>query len=810
MTVLEPLERDLRLAFRSLGRHPGFSLVVTLSLGVAIGGLAAAFSLVDGHLLRPLPFQNGGGVVWVMNSPQPGTLSMGLSDPFYVTLAEAVRERGPRTGLAAVGAVAGTVVNVGGRDDPERVNTERVTPSVFTVAGTAPARGRVLMADDARAGAPPVAVISHGLWTRRLGRDPAALGSTLDVAGMATAVVGVMPEGFKLHGEADLWLPMELSRATVGSASIWSNRLAVLGRLAPGLDAAAAGQRIATVGPLLRRAHPEAPPEQSLGVLDYRAWSAGDVRPGLRLMAGVAALILAIACANLIALTLARNEARTGELTVRWALGPGRLALIRLLLVEAVLLGVLGGLLGAALGRFALATFAARFPGEMGPPVWVFAGAGLRTTLFAVILGVVATVAIAWLPALRATGGRHAPARLRQTRSVSAGRRWVRRGLVVGEVAVATVLLVGTGLLLTSLARLARIDPGFDTENRWVADVTLDTAQGAPAALRFWREVTERLQAAPGVRTAAVGQFVPLDGFSNWRYVTPQQANGSAQADYALVGPGYFAAMGIDLVTGREFRWEDADGAAVIVSHTLAGQAWPGVSPLGKRLSVAGGEPHWREVVGVVDDVRGRALGQPPRPTMYFPPEELPFAGPGTMKIVVVGAASGPHPRTAIRAAIRATDPGVPTDDIRSLEQVVDGSEARRRFVTLLLGIFAGVAITLAAVGLYGLLAFGLSLRRREFGLRLALGAGAERIVATVLAESAALVGVGLVIGLATAASLGRVVSGFLYEVPPTHPATYAWGALVLVAIAALASWRPAAQAAAIPPAEALRDFKLR
>ena len=808
MNFLALVERDLKLAFRSLVRRPGFSLVVTLSLALAIGGTAAAFSLIDAHLLRPLPFEDGKEVVWVMNSPEPGSSSMGLSDPFYVTLSDAVRDRGPRTGLAAVGAVVGTVVNVGGQDDPERLRVERVTPSVFTVVGTKPVRGRLLVTDDARAGAPATAVISHKLWTRRLGRNSAVVGTIVDVGGMPTTVVGVMPEGFQLFGEADLWLPMELSPATVGSASIWSNRLAVMGRLAPGLNVSEAAKRLATVGPLLRRAHPEALPEQSLGVLDYRAWSVGDIRAGLRIMAIVAALILAIACANIVALTLARNDARTGEIAVRWALGAERSALIRLLLVEAVLLGLFGGLLGAALGRLTLATFAARFPGEMGPPVWMFAGAGFRTTLFAVVLGVFANVGISFLPALRVTGESSGPTGLQHTRSVSNGRRWVRRGLVVSEVAVATVMLVGTGLLLTSLARLARIDPGFDVENRWVADVTLESDRGAPAAVAFWRELTDRLHANPGIRTAAVGQFVPLDGFSNWRYLTPEQANDSPLADYALVGPGYFAAMGIRLAIGREFRWEDVAGApVVIVSNTLADEAWPGVNPIGKHISVAGGENVWREVVGVVDDVRGRALGQPPRQMMYFPPGDLPFADPTAMKIVVVTGSGGTDPRAAIRAAIRASDPGVPNGGIRTLAQVVAASEVRRRFVTSLLGIFAAEAITLAAVGLYGLLAFGLSLRRREFGVRLALGAGADRIVYSVLVESAALVSAGLVIGLIAAASLGRVVSRFLYEVPVTHPATYAWGGVFLIAIAALATWRPAAQAAAIPPAEALQDI---
>lgn len=802
---METWRTDLQQVVTRLLRRPAFTSVASLTMALGIGGTTAVYTIVDAAYLDPLPFPDGEELVVPYQSQDP-TQGIGFA-AFSGPLQAALAEEGPFDTLAAILPHA---ANVGGTDQPERVVAARVNAAFFPVAAVAPALGRAFAEDEDVPGGPPVAVIGHSLWSRRWAEDPGVVGRTVMVDGVPTTVVGVMPAGFELMlPDVELWLPQRLSAADFDETTAVNNNRVLIGRVSRDIPEAATTRALAAAVGAVRARFPEALGDaHGISLVPLRTHLYGSQRSNLLLLLGAVALVLLIASANLAGLLLVRAEERRTELALRAALGAGGGRLVRSLVTESVVLSLIGGAIGAFLASpilylvrpFAPPSVPFPAPGEVdGSVVGV-------TLIVALLTGVV----FGFVPALGALRTNLRPVLAEEGRGGSSrGRARARGVLVVVEIALTVVLLVGCGLVLNSLWRLQALDPGFETESRIAADIVLPR-RGYPDATSlnlFYRELVESLEVAPDVAAAGLGQFLPLTSASNWGFEVEGQ-EGLGFADYNLVTPGYLDAMGMHVVSGRPFTWENAAPAArpeVMVSEAMARRLWPGEDPLGQRINVDLGPRVWREVVGVVSDIRNRSLAQPPADLIYFPPIELPMSSPRGMTLVVHHPGA-PTPAERLRSVVRRLDPGVPLTTARTLDSIAFASERGRVFMLILLGTFAGLAVVLAGVGLYSVVAYAFSMRTREIGVRMALGAGRQRVLRLVAGQSGVLVALGLGAGLVGAASLARFLRSLLYEVEALDPATYVGAAAFVLAVSVVASWVPAVRATAVDPASVLRD----
>ncbi len=802
---METWRQDIRYAVRGLVRRPGFALVATFTLALGIGGNTAIYSIVDAAWVDALPFPDDDRLVVPYNVPAPerGGGFAAFSAPFYAAL----RDAGAFASLTDV--VPGSA-NVGGEDRPERVSAARVNASFFDVAGIAPAHGRAFTEEEAVPGGPDVVVISHGLWTRRFAADPNTVGGPLVVDGTSAVVVGVMPAGFDLlFHDVDLWRPTHVDEAAFTSSSAVNNNRRLIGRLDPGVSSGSADARLTAAVDAMRQRFPDAlTPSHDVRLVPLREHLYGSARGSLAVLSGAVAFVLLIACANLANLLLVRGEARRGELAVRAALGASRGRLVRSLITESLLLAVLGGALGLLLATGVLEAVRPLAPDNIPTPDSALDGSVLAVTaLLTLATGVLFGLVPAWAVArsdLRSeliSGGQS---------GTGAGRPAAGSALVVTEVALTAVLLVGSGLLLNSMWRLQSVDPGFETEHRTQVPVELAAARypDSESALGFHRRLVQRVAALPGVVDAGMGQFIPMAGASNWGYqVEGKEENGVSFADYTLITPGYLEVMEQRITRGRALTWQDAEVSAspvVLVSEAMARRRWPGKDPIGRRINVNRGGAIWREVVGVVSDVRNRSLGEEPGDLLYFPAIGLPMASPRQMTLVVHHA-NDRAPVAEMRAILSSLDATLPMSRIQPLEEVVRASEGRRFFLMTLLGLFAAIALALAAVGLYGVVSYSVALRSREIGLRMAVGASRGSVVGMVLRQSATLVGVGLAVGLVAAVATSRLLESVLFGVGATDIGTYGAVALFLSLVAGLATWLPAARATRVDPASVLR-----
>jgi predicted permease len=805
-TTMGATMQDVGQVCRGLLRRPGFTLVAVMTLALGIGANTAIFSIVDAAWLDPLPFPDDERLVVPYNVPDPsaGGGFAAFSHPFFL----AFQEYGP---FESVTALSPAAVNVGGEDRPERVTVARVTGDFFGTTGVSPVLGRGFTPEDDAPGAPPAVVLGHGLWTRRFGADPDAVGGTLVVDGRPAEILGVMPPDFELLlPGVELWITKRIDPAGLDATSAVNNNSLILARLDPDMTRAGAEARLTEVVDGFRGAFPDATSEaHEVRLVPLREHLYGDVRPGLTMLLGSVGLVLLIACANLANLLLVRAESRRRELAVRSALGASRGRLVGILLSESVILALAGGLAGALLGSWALELVRPLAPANVPLPSHAALDGGVF--LFTLAVSLATGVIFGLIPAARVARRDLRGALVEGGRgSGTDGRAGVRGALVVSEVALTAVLLLGSGLLLHSLWKLRAVDPGFRTEDRVSGSVALPADRYGEADVRaaFYRSLVEELEASPGVRGVGLAQWLPLGGTVNWGYeVRGQEEAGVRFADYNLVSPGWLDAMGMEVVEGRGIRWSDLDPGAppvVLVSQSTARGLWPGESAVGRLVNVNLGPAVWREVVGVVSDVRNRSLSSEPGALLYFPPVELPMASPRRMTLVVHYEGGAP-PAAEMRRVLGRLDPAVPLSHVRTLAAVAAASEGRRRFLMTLLGTFTGVALLLAAVGLYGVVSYTFSLRTREIGLRMAVGAGRGEVLAMVLGQSGKLVGTGIVLGLAGGAALARVMEGFLYEVEVTDLAAYGGVVAFLVVVAGLAVWLPARRATGVDPATVLR-----
>ncbi|HSS50441.1 MAG TPA: ABC transporter permease [Thermoanaerobaculia bacterium] len=810
LTTFRSLARELR-------RGPGFLLIAVVTLGLGIGANAAIFSVVDAVLIRPLPYPESERLVGLWGTA-PGLKmdKIQFSDGAYVLFRRENRV------LAEMAIYREGSATLTGGQTPERVGMAGVTGSLFALLRVPPARGRTIQAADEAPGAEKVAVLADSLWRRRFGGDPGAVGSTLRVDGAERRIVGVMPAGFRFpSADAELWLPMTIDPARLRPTDF---NFTAIGRLRPGVSPQRAARELSALVWRIPEVYGEE--ELSRGMIESAHFGVvvsalrddvvGAVERVLWVLLGSVGCILVIACANVANLFLVRAERRQREVALRATLGATRGDVVGLFLGESLALSLAGGLLGLGLAWAGVRLLVSLRP--PGIPRLEEIGVDGRVLLFALVLALAAGLLCGGLAALR-FGFALAPALREGGRGGTAGREThrARNGLVAAQVAVALVLLVGSGLMVKSFWRLRNVDPGF--EPRGVLTLRLDLPaavyRDTPATLRFVQQLVERVRSLPGVTAAGTIYPLPLAGGSSssgyWIEDFPLRPDQVwPQLGTRFVTPGAFAALGIPLLRGRIFdRLDPARPSTdVVVSQALAERFWPGRNPLGKRLTVdLPGKGTWYTIVGVVGNVHDHSLEDKPAQSVYFPMvrrSEHEWA-PRSFSLAVKGRINPRALVAPVRGVVRSLDPNLALAQVRPLSEVVERSMARTSFTMLLLVLAGAVALLLGSVGIYGVITYVVSQRTREIGVRMALGARRVDISRMVLREGLGITLLGIVIGLAGALALTRLMVALLYGVSPTDLPTFAAVPVMLAAVALLASWLPARRAAAVEPLEAIR-----
>ncbi|HET6630157.1 MAG TPA: ABC transporter permease [Woeseiaceae bacterium] len=802
---------DLRYAGRALARSPGFTAVAVLTVAIGIGANTAIFSVVNAVLLKPLELPEPDRLVRVYDG-SAGTLGT-ASPPNFVDW------RRDNTVFEDMAAYASTGAALTGVGAAKRVAGAAVTAGFFPVLGTAPMLGRAISSADTVAGQERVVVLSHGLWQRHFGADPGITGRTVQLEGRDYTVIGVMPPGFEYPAGAELWAPLGFSEEELATQR-GAHYLDVIARLKPGVTVGEASAQMTALARVLELRHPDTNTGASAAAVGLREAIVGDVRPALLILLGAVGFVLLIACANVANLLLARTAGRKRELAVRCALGAGRGRLVRYVLTESVVLATAGGVAGLLLAGLGLKLLL-MLPVEAVPRL---EGTELdgKVLGFTIAVSMLTGVLFGLLPALRAGSSSDLTGALKSgSAAITADRAGgrTRGALVVAEMALAVLLLTGAGLLLKSFVELQRVDPGFNPSGVLTFDLALPTARyPEPGQARaFFAELDRSIEALPGVESAAGVFGLPLSGF-NYTISVEKQDGGPAYENpgeerytqVRIITPDYFRTMEIALLAGRTLTESDRAGTqpVVVVNESAAKLLWPGDDPvghtfeLGTTLGLEG--PHvGGTVVGVVADVKHQGLGEESQPEVFAAHSQFPV---DFMSITVRTAVPPESLIGPIREQLRAIDSELPMDQVRTMEQRVAESVAQPRFYMLLLSVFAGAALFLAAIGIYGVIAYAVRNRINEIGVRRALGACAGDVLRMVIGRAMALALGGLAVGLLAAFALTRVLSGLLYDVSATDPATFIAVAVLLPAVALLASYLPARRAARIDPMTALRE----
>ncbi|HJU89705.1 MAG TPA: ABC transporter permease [Gemmatimonadaceae bacterium] len=815
--VIDNLRRDIHYAFRSLGRARAFSIASICALALGIGATAAVFSVVNGVLLRPLPYKDPDRLVVVLHEgTQP------------VAVANFIDWQRESRSFERMGAADYWTPNLAGTETPEKVWALKLTPDVFPLLGVQPARGRVFLPDEDQPGRDRVVVLSHSLWQRRYGADPAIVGREMVLNGQTYTIIGVMPESFRFAPfwatRAELWVPNSLADR-LGRRG--GNSLRVFARLRPGVTLAQARAEMATITARLEREYPGT--NRNVMVVPLTERVLGGVRPALLILLGAVAFVLLIACANVAHLLLARAAARRREMAVRTTLGASPLRIVQQCLAEGLLLSLAGGLLGMLLARVGVGTLLSLAPSDLPRLEMV----RLDSRVLGVAMGVALLTGLVFgiIPAVKALRAELGESLREGERGSTEGiaRNRARSTLIVSEFALALVLLVGAGLMMRTFVKLRAIDPGFDPRNVVTMVVPIaGTAQQEPARRApFFSTVLERVAAVPGVESASAINHLPLAG-DYWGYPfwiegrpTPKPGEGQGGA-YRVVMADYFETMRIPLVHGRGIQASDRMDSppVVVVNETLARRFWPGEDAVGKRLTLDNPTdpepPVWRTVVGVAKDTRESDWTGEIWNEMYTPylqnRQYLESEGAHVAYMTLVVRRECAAERCdasvlvpAVRDALSSIDRAVPLAEIQTMEQVVSAAKSDTRFYLTLLGAFAVVALLLAAVGIYGVMSYSVSRRTHEIGIRIALGAQPHNVLGLVIGQGMTLAIVGAVAGLAAALALSRLMSTLLYGVQATDALTFTLVVLVLVGVALLASYLPARRATRTDPLAALR-----
>lgn len=812
------LWNDLRFAMRALLRSPGFTAVAVLTLGLGIGANTAVFSLVDGVMLSPLPFREPDRLVSVGHQGGQGLDRLPISAGLYLLYKERARS------LESIAMFQATAFNVvTDSDEPFRVDAASVTPGFFNVLGVVPALGRMFTDDDGTPGADPVVILSDGLWRRMYGADPAAIGRTITLDGTSRTVIGVMSRGFGYpDATPQLYTPTIIDPANAPLAAFGSDGIA---RLAPGVTAEMATTEISGYLKRLGEFFPQDNAAQFIAnnglaaqVTPLKEAIIGDIGATLWIILGTVGLVLLIACANVANLFLVRAEGRHREFALRVAVGASRLAVLRPLLSETLVMAVMGGSLGVGIASFALRVtipLAPRIPRiqEVGLDYRVLAFTAGVSLLAAFLFGVLPVARYGrtdLASQLKDGGDRGGTGGLRSNRA--------RGVLVVTQIALAVVLLVGSGLLFRSFVALRTVAPGFDPQGVLTVRLAIPTGEirDASEAGAFYRELIGRVEQQPGVVAASAVSSVPmarsLPVMSMDVEDKPVAADGlPTMANMATAEANYFTTIGMRIIEGRDFRPGDgADGVrAAVVTEAFAKKMWPGESALGRRLTSGPFEDYY-EVVGVVADAHHTALDKPAEAVVYYPAVRGSATRPQATRQMdlVVRVASG-DPMTilpAVRKQVAALNASIPLSQPRTMADVMAASTARTAFTMVALGAAAGVALILGSVGIYGVSSYVVIQRTREIGIRMALGASGGNVRRMIVRQGGILAGIGIVAGVLTAVGLSRVMKTLLFGVSTKDPFTYVIVVVLLSSVAVLASWIPARRAAGVDPAIALRN----
>jgi len=802
--LIEDLWQDLRYGARTLSKSPGFTFVALLTLALGIGANTAIFSVVNAVLFNHLPYPDSELIVSFEGvNPSKGITDSNMSVPDFADW------RAQSQAFERVaGFVTGGALIVAG-EEAERVRGTDVFGDFFPLFRTDAQRGRILLPDDAKKGAPPVAVLSHGLWLRRYGGDPSVVGRTIMVGRESTEIVGVMPPGFNYPARTEIWFPLGVDPA----AERRDNRyLEVVGRLKAGATVQGAQAELDAVNARLAQTYVETNSGWGVRLTTLRERLVGEMRTPLLVVLGAVALVLLIACANVANLLLARAASRGREFAVRVAHGASRSRIMRQLLTESLQLSLVGGAAGVLISLWLTRLLVGLLPAdtprldEIRPDVRVFG--------FALAVSILTGLLFGLAPALQASRANLNEALKEGGRSGGEGARGgrARSALIVSEVALSFMLLAGAGLLVRSFLHLRDVNPGFNPGGVLSMRISASGPKypAGPARAEVYRQALERIAALPGVESAGAVLSLPLGGDtfnvgrSFIREGRPAAPEESANASYLVVTPGYFRALQIPLLSGRGFTDQDTEKSpmVVVVNETMARRFWPGESPVGKRITIWRDEKFPREIVGVVGDTRAKP-GEAAGPQMYVPYAQ--DANWGSLSLVVRTAADAASVAAAARNEIHALDKAIPVYNVRPMGDVVDAALAERRASTLLVGAFALLALLLALVGIYGVTAYYVTQRTHEIGVRVALGAQARHVLRLVIGQSLRLTLAGLALGLCGAAALTRVLESLLYGVRPTDPATFAGAAALLGAVALLACLVPARRATKVDPLIALR-----
>jgi putative ABC transport system permease protein len=807
---METLWQDLRYTPRSLRKKPSYTLTVVLILALGIGAVAAVFSFINAVLLRSLPYEQSARLAQLQSteSEKAGAYS---SYPDFIDL------RNQSQSFERMAAVRSGGWTLTGDGDAERLPGARVTAEFFPMLGIKPALGRVFLPEEDRPGAERVVMLHHNVWQRRFGGDPDIIGRKLTLNGYGYTVIGVLPQDFH-------FFPIEISIAEIyGTLAYESNllnerqtrRLAIFGKLRPGVTFAQAQSEISGVARRLSEQFPQTNSNRGVKILSLQDQVVEGVRGSLLTLLGAVGFVLLIACANVAALQLARAAARRKEMVIRSALGASRWRVMRQLLTESLLLAGLGGAAGLLLAHWTIKAIVALNP--KGLPRLDEVSIDAQAMFFIGGVSLTASVICGLIPARQSSRLDLNQSLREDSQSATAGvhRSVLRRMLVIAEVALALVLLVGAGLLGRSFAQMMQVDLGFRPEKVLKLTVVLPATQYKDDLQKaaFIDRALESIRALPGVEAAATANITPLSGYQSPLNFDvegrpPALPGLQPSAEYRAVSHEYFRTMGISLRRGRPFTEQDVKqapqvGGVAIINEALARRYFPDEDPLGKRLALAKDDAGWREIIGVAGDIKHTGVIDKATPEIYAPTLR---SATGAYDLVVRSATAPAQIAGAVRGQFRELDPSLPLFTIRTLEETIALNLARQRFAAALLGAFATVGLLLAAVGVYGVMAYSVSRRTREMGIRMALGAQASDVQRMVLLEGLNLTAIGVAVGLPAALATTQLMKNLLYGVGAADPLTFTGAPLLLATVALLACWLPARRAAKTDPMTALRS----
>jgi putative ABC transport system permease protein len=812
---MESFLQDVRFGLRTLTKNPGFAYVAILTLALGVGANAAIFSIVNAVLLRPLPWSEPDRAVMIWSR-------WTAFDKTWVSDGEVNGYRQQSRTLADVGSWADGQVNLTGDGEPERVAAGFVTANLFSVLGSSPVKGRVFLPQEDVPKGPNVVILGYGLWARRYAADPSMIGRTIQINGAPYQVVGIMPAGFALPTDfqdpapSALWLPVQWNAASTDHGS---HGYYAAARLKPGVTIEQARDDLHRLAEAWTQ-QGRYPPQMQFDTvtLSLRDEVVGGVRRTLWLLFGAVGFLLLIACANVANLLLARAEARQREMAVRTALGAGAWRVVRQLLTESLVLASISAIAGVLLAIIGVRALAAWNPSSI--PRVAGATVDWRVLVFTTGLALITTVIFSLAPAARMLrvdltdsmkeGGANA--------TTGGGRRRFRDALVVAEMALAVVLLIGAGLMLRTLWSLQRIDLGFNPSSVLTMKVALPQASypQPEQVVAFYARLMERIRAVPGVLAAGAARSLPLDstigdfGLRIDGYVPPPGTN--AKGDWQIATDGYLQAMGERIVRGRGIESTDTSDSQLVglVNEEMARRYWPGRDPIGGRFRIGGGgDRPWVTVVGIVGDVRHNGITSVVKEKFYVPHTQWHRSlGNAVRSMTLVLRTNGNPAALAapVRSAIGEMDPNLPVAEVRSMDDVVGSALSTPTFMSVLLSIFAALALSLSAIGIYGVLSYVVSRRTREIGIRVAIGAGRARVLRMVLGGGVSLALVGIGAGLILAFAVTRLLRGLLHGVTPADPSTFAVVAIALTGVAALASLVPAWRASRVDPVVALKS----